>query len=61
MKQNTDNQKNVESLPNTPAKKPTNVELPLDLDDTIGIAIFDAVLNVKRRRLRSRSSSRRTK
>ncbi len=35
--------------------------IPLDLDDILGIAIFDSVLRVKRRKLRSGSASRRPK
>lgn len=41
------------------AAKAAKFELPIDLDDIVAVAIFDSILRVKRRKLRSRSTARR--
>ena len=62
MKRHTDDPKNSEAA--TPAVQnkagePAKYELPIDFDDILAIAVFDSVVRVKRRRLRSRGTARR--
>ena len=64
MKHRADDQKNSDSAAATVQSnlaEPAKVELPLELDDIVAVAILDSVVKVKRRRSRSHGVSRRTK